>query len=254
MTEQKKSPKARRVLLDHKLIGKRFVPPMLEVTGGMAFVNWVEQMLPELLWLGLLNARHSTKGPSLAVALMKAGTDATGDSPKDWFATTSSYLRLSEEQRGTVVSSLLQTGDLEPIREAIAQLVSFYPECPLGFLFTDRSPAVLEQYRPDIKAFKTTLFSLMNRWDRPATLAQASAVYLGFVSGKLKVMEGMALANFPEIAKFPTTEESQIIAGSVRAAVSMLFGIHQGSKASTWSVYFWNRGFELQPCQGTWLR
>jgi len=249
-----KKSKARRVLSDHKQVGKRFIPPMVEATGGVEGINWTEQLLPELLWLGLLNDRHSTKGPSLAVSVMKAAKEATGESPKDWFATTSSYLRLSEEQQRAVVTSLSQTGELESIREALAQLVSFYPECPLRFLFVDASTVALEAYKPEIEAFKTILVSVMNRWEQPATLAQASAVYLGFASGMLKVMEGMALANFPEISKFPTTEESKIVAGGVRATVSMVFGIVQGSKASPWSTYFWNRGFELQPCHGTWLR
>lgn len=254
VANQQKSSKARRVLSDHKQVGKRFIPPMVEVMGGVEGLDWIEQMLPELLWLGLLNDTHSTRGPSLSVSLMKAAKEATGESPKDWFATTSSYLRLSEQQQRAVVTSLTHSGDLEPIREALAQLVSLYPECPFRFLFADLSTIALEAYEPDIEVFKAILVSLMNRWEQPATLAQASAVYLGFVSGMLKVMEGMALANFPEILKFPTTEESKIVAGSVRAAVSMVFGIERGSKASPWSTYFWNRGFELQPCHGTWLR
>jgi hypothetical protein len=249
--QSEKKPTRFRALSDHKQVGKRFIPPMIEATGGVEGVSWIEQLLPELLWLGLLNETHVTEGPSLAVSLIKAAKEATGESPRDWFATTSSYLRLTQEQKQAVVTSLTETEDLDRIRAALAVLVAFYPECPLAFLFDSQSP---EKHGIYIEDFKRILVSLMDRWDRPATLTQASMVYLGFVSDMLKVQEGMALANFPEVWNYPISEESMRVAASVRGTVSVMFGMEFGSKASPWSTYFWNRGFELQPCHGTWLQ
>ena len=234
----KNSRKAARgqVLTDHRQVGKRFIPPLVEVTGGVEGVKWVEQILPELLWLGLLNETHLAEGPDLAISLMKAAKEATArELPKDWFATASSYLRLSEGQKQTIVASLTASQKLEPIRLALAALVAFYPECPLAFLFHGVST---DKYNPNIKIFKIILDSLLGRRDRPAMLAQASVVYLGFVSDMLKIMDGMSLGNFPEISNYPHTEESQRVGASVRAVVSGFFGIESGSKPSPWAVYF----------------
>lgn len=42
-----------QVLLDHKKVGKRFVPPLLQL-GPLGEIKWIDCILPELLWLGLL--------------------------------------------------------------------------------------------------------------------------------------------------------------------------------------------------------
>ena len=60
------------VLADHQKVGKRFIPPFLKMD-KIVEVRWVDPILPELLWLGLLNARYGlAKGAELAVAISRA--------------------------------------------------------------------------------------------------------------------------------------------------------------------------------------
>ena len=46
------------MLSDHKQIGKRFIPPLLDFAGtdvnSLEKISWINCRLPELLWLGLL--------------------------------------------------------------------------------------------------------------------------------------------------------------------------------------------------------
>jgi hypothetical protein len=55
------------------------------------------------------------------------------------------------------------------------------------------------------------------------------------------------LANFPEIERYPNTEESKKIAVSIRMNAGIL--LHSDEKLSTeWCDYFWNRGLEISKC------
>jgi hypothetical protein len=126
-------------------------------------------------------------------------------------------------------------------------LIAFYPEYPLNFLFEGSLPQ-LEAFETSLERFKDFLSTLFDKYEKPATLMQANAIYIAFVTGLLKVAEGLSLANFPAVADFPETEESKRIATSVRATVNGLGGNYLDPKQSVWSNYFWNRGLELQPC------
>lgn len=53
--------KTKKILKDHKQIGKKFVPPMLQLQGGMKFVKWLDKILPELIWLRLLHEKLGIK-------------------------------------------------------------------------------------------------------------------------------------------------------------------------------------------------
>jgi hypothetical protein len=80
-------------------------------------------------------------------------------------------------------------------------------------------------------------------------LVQATATWLAFDSGKLKVKEGLALASFPEIEKYPETELSQKVGSGVRSTLNMLFGSAELCNSAEWPDYFWNRGLEVSKCE-----
>ena len=97
--------------------------------------------------------------------------------------------------------------------------------------------------------FKDVLVSIFDKWDTPGTFAQATAVYIAFVSDMMKVFKGLALANFPAIEDFPSTEESQRVASSVRSAVLISYEHFKADQSTAWISYFWKRGLELDDCK-----
>ena len=211
--------------------------------GPFHAVKWEAPILPELIWLGLLNEHHGmAKGAQLALSLAKAAVAAKDHT---WFAPASAYLALAADQRNEVLGSLRQSNELGPIKIGLTPLLSLYPECPLNFLFEDGLPRVEDH---QLEKFKIFLAKLFDRREKPATFIQANAVYIAFVTGLLKVNEGSLLAKFPAIEKFPDTEESQRIASGIRAMINGFFGGETYDKSSTWPRYFWNRGLELEPC------
>lgn len=259
MSQAKKGQPQKGVLADHQKVGKTFIPPMMKV-GPFKYSHWLGGIIPEFLWIGLLNYFHGEKiGADLAVSLARSATDITGQSPtgaipkapmpkfaeppKEWFAPTRAYTTLSEEQRKEVVKYLTKAQKLEPLQEALYPLAAFYPQFPLKFLFEGNA---LDENPERLVPLKETIKQLLDKYDRPPVMMLATALYIGFLTNKIKVFEGLALANFPAIEQYPNTEESRVVGASVRATALVMMDFKENS--FNWPDYFWNRGLELESC------
>lgn len=243
-----KTEKIKRVLSDHQKVGKRFIPPFLQKISNLKEVMWLDYILPELLWLGLLNEFYDHRtGAALALSLAKAAVTVNDQPNKIWFASTSSYSTLKKNKKNKIITFLKSSNELELLQKALFPLGAFYPKCPLNFLFGDR---LLRTKKPNeiLKKFKFLLSRMFDRTAIHSTRMQANAVYIAFVTEMLIVDSKTSLANFPAIADYPETEESIRIAASVRATTTGFFGLEQNKKYSPWSTYFWNRGLELESC------
>jgi len=239
------------VLSDHRRVGKRFIPPFFQTSGGLVEVRWIDTILPELLWLGLLNDRCGLeKGAALSVSMTRAALRSKGQENRILWAATSAFTSLTDDQKTSIVQALKASGDLEALRYALMPLCQFYPECPFIFIFGSSPHPHPDPPRAGLAWLKAVLKTLFDRWDKPGTLVQANAIYIAFVSDILKVVKGLSLANFPAVADFPDTEESKKIASGCRAIVTSFFGggpLYDMS--ASWPRYFWNRGLELDPCE-----
>jgi len=250
MTKQSKPKGSHRVLSDHKQVGKKFIPPML-TTGVFEEARWKEVILPELLWIAFLNDKHGLRqGAQLSLDVARAAIGAVSDvnrKMRPLYAGTSAYSLLNEAEQKQMVELLRKSSKLSSVRQALLPLGFFYPEWPLSFLLRDNGPSKNDA-DPHIDIVKRLLERHFNRWDTPATMVQANAIYIAFVTGKLRVAKGLALANFPAIQNFPATEESKHVAAAVRATISVLFGGEEANQQGSWPSYFWNRGIQLEEC------
>ena len=250
MTDETKatnSPKP-KILADHRQVGKRFIPPMLDV-GVFEAAKWREMILPEVLWIGLLNNANGFRlGGELSLDVARAAVNSfTDQKPQVLFAGASSFSTLDQTQQSRMVDELESKSKILPLRNSLATLAFYYPTFPLRFLFRDQELHE-DSNHVNLASLKILLESLFNRWETPATMVQANVVYIAFVTGKLHVKKGLALENFPAIQDFPRTQESKRIAGSVRAFVSAYFGHLGGQRVSAWPKTFWNRGLEIEKC------
>lgn len=248
MGSEQHSPSRRKpVLTDHQRKGKRLIPPLMQ---GITYqeISWGKQLIPELLWLALLNNRYGYRqGAKLALALPKSAEEATKDNQMGiWFITISSYSQLSiDEQKGTI--ELLRSKNvLDQYRTALMPLIHFYPSCPLSFLFDCESKVEVDVV--ELEEIKSVLASIFDRRSVEATFIQANAVYIGFILRKLVVSPDVSLAKFPEVQNYPKTEISMQVAASVRATVNSIIGNEVLKIGLAWPVYFWNHGLELEKC------
>jgi len=247
MTTHPNDKPPRPVLHDHRRIGKRFIPPFIAALGSLHEIRWVDEVLPEVVWLDLLNSQYGLReGAELAIRMPKAlhQKDATAT---QWFAFTSDYENLSAQDWADLIAALGEPV-VNRLKAALRPLVALYPRAPFSHLWPGGE---IPKTDDDLGIIREAVDRLLDRGDVPATFAQANAIYVGFAVNKLVVNKGLALANFPAIQHYPDTDESKAIASAVRAMVTGMVGHLREPSAEVrpWPAYFWRRGLELSPCE-----
>lgn len=232
------------VLKDHKRVGKVLVPPFVHLLGPTRDVSWIKSIMPELCWIALINAAHGDRRAVEMITALARAARLAAQSPNQAFASCTSYASLVGPRAETVRTSLAQSGHLAPLQTALIPLVGNYDGCAMGFLY-ESAPA-----RGDVAAVRSVLDAMFDRSERFSTMVQATAVWLMFDADILKVAEGLALASFPAIEDYPSTELSRKVGSGVRATLNMAFGddgpLHA---APDWANSFWNQGLTMQPCE-----
>lgn len=243
----------KKVLANHKKIRKEFIPPLLQFN-NIEPISWINYILPELLWIGLLNDYYGlAEGAELSLSVAKAAFNTKRKGKTRWFAPTSSYRDLSAIQKKKAIETLRSDHRLDKVKSALLPFALFYEKFPLNFLFENRNPKFGNESKI-MNRLKRCLSHLFNRRNKASTFVQANAIYIAFCTEIFKVKSGLAIANFPAIERYPQTEESKRIAASVRASLNMFFGSQINYKPTSWPKYFWNHGFELEKCDfnGLW--
>ena len=250
MTRRDSDPSAttqNNVLNDHRRVGKRFIPALADRLTHE--IRWIDEILPELLWLALLNHKYGwVRGAELALALAAAAAAESKSRRKIWFASTTAFSNPKAQTKVRIAETLKRNGSLQDIASAIKPLVNLYPKCPLRFLFDEENDLVIENREAAVQTIKDTIESLFDRRGEAETFCQGNAIYIAFVTGKLKVFEGLVLAKFPELQEYPRTELSQQIASAVRATINGFFGEFVHSLGRWWPSYFWNNGLKIGHC------
>jgi hypothetical protein len=238
----------RMILSDHKRQGKILVPPFTHMLGPLHEISWIKTILPELLWVALI---HNVHGDRRAVEIITVFSRLVRtikpSSASKWFAATSQYASLSRVDYAQLRLELQRQQMLTAILAPLEPLISWYPECPLALLFP--KPPRRSSQRDTLAPLKEVISSLYGRSERGPMMIQATAIWLAFDAGILKVTSDLSLARFPEIEHYPDTEISQKIGASIRNGLNMFFGSQIHYSDAAWPGYFWNRGLAIEPCE-----
>jgi hypothetical protein len=246
MSDAPRHEKQKGVLSDHKRVGKRFIPPFVHALDALREVKWIDVLLPELLWLALLNHQHGLmRGAELAVAVARVGVTTILPAKKVWFGPISAFEKMGEQQQQSAIAAFRDQGHLENLRLALRSLVALYPECPLAFVFEGEVPR--GERSDHLSQLKAVLADLFDKTGKAATLMQANAVYIAFATDMLFVSSSTSLAKFPAVASYPDTEEAKQVGAAARTAVMAFLGSSYDA-SSPWPRYFWNRGLEVDSC------
>ena len=238
------SENRRRVLRGYRQVGKRFIPPMLQHM-SLTESSWMDDRVPELVWIGLLIRVFGVKeGTAVAASVAKAAAKCD-QTAKRAFASVSDYVELSDEHKRCVRSVLNDEGMLAKARQGLAALIYNYPDFPLGFL-VETAKASEDVSGSALDDLKGAIDDIRDREGHAGIFVQATVVYIFFINDRLKVAPHMGLANLPAIEEYPMTDESKRVAASVRSAVT---GLLTWDIPSDWRKSFWNQGRSLGPCE-----
>jgi hypothetical protein len=252
MGKMEKNPakKSGKVLDSYRKVGAKFVPPMLH-SFKLDYISWSSQTMPELVWWDVLIDKVSHRFAA-KVAEEIAKYFKEDDNRDRWWAFISDYNHLSDVRASELRKHLSEAKVLAQLTECLTDFLNLYPDCPISKL-SDSKPtgAVNVDY---LVRFENRLRELEDKRSRNGVLSQAQAIYLGFILGKLRVKQGLALADFPEVQQYPGTEKSLRVGAAICSAVNMLAGqMLPKYPEDSWVQYFWRRSLELHPLDFTHL-
>jgi len=224
-----------------------YTPPILQL-GEFNGVYWLAEILPEIIWIGLLQDKFGIGlGSKLALQISETTNKIYSlNGTKQWLAPLSCFSKLTESEKFEIKKELTDLDYINNYGKAFGLITFLYPKFPLAFLIDD-----ISDMKQDISVseFKMFLSNLYDRTNFATTFMQATAVDMAFQSDLLTVGPETSLAKFDEISNFPNTEISMQVASSIRQTINLFFRNNNlFSSNGEWNNYFWNRGLELEKC------
>lgn len=244
MRKRGKKLRKKQILAGHKRVGKRFIPPMmqLQMTVDTSYVN---DMLPELIWIGLINERVGYVRGARIIEKVFLAVDALKEKDQDGnYALMSSFNKLTADQKTAITQALSEEGVLGIIQNSIAPLVLLYDDCPLIFL---GPPTNTYSQKDLISIIRLCVGKTIDRYDTPGIVLFGAMLLARLVTRKIKFSADMDLPDFNSVIDSPGSEEAKRAAGFMRANGLAEFGMIKAD--NLWAKKFWDKNFELSPCE-----
>lgn len=244
MSKQRKKKVVKQILEGHKRVGKSFIPPMKQIP-MMTDISYVNDMLPELVWIGLINDRVGYfRGARIIEKVFLVVDKIKKEGQEGNYALISSFNKLTSEQKLDIVASLRNDDVLEIIQNAIAPLVLLYDECPLSFMGPPTNTYSEEDL---VSIIKQCVKKTIDRYETPAVVLYGAMLLSRLVTKTIEFSSNMDLPDFDSVINSPDSDEAKRAAGFMRANGLGEFGILKLS--NSWAKHFWDRNYELSPCE-----
>jgi hypothetical protein len=236
--------KKKELLSGHKRVGKKFIPPLMQLP-GMRSMSYVDDILPELIWLGLINDTLGfVAGARFFEQIVKAAIEATEGKHGNHYALLSLYRSFDSDQKERFVKALTQASILNPLREYVAPLVLLYDECPIRFLGPPETVKSKEQL---LRNVKTCIELHVDKYETPGIVLNGMILISRFLTKSIHFSSNIELPDLNAVINRPGSEDAKRAAGFIRSNVLADFGMMNIDK--TWAQHFWSRGYELSPCE-----
>lgn len=236
--------KKKRLLDGHKRVGKTFIPPMMQLS-GLRQTSYVNDMLPELLWLGLVNdSLGFVNGARFFEKVVAAAVEVTGGGVQTNYALLSIYNSFGPAQKDAFLRTLDARSLLQPLREYLQPLVILYDECPVRFLGPPETPKSREHL---VKIIKSCVAHHIDKYETPGIVLNGMMLISRLITKTLKFSSDISLPDFNAVLNSPDSEEAKRAAGFMRANAIGEFGMLHID--ASWARHFWNQGYELSSCE-----
>jgi hypothetical protein len=231
------------ILAGHKKVGKKLIPPMMQLP-KMQALSYVDDILPELLWLGLINDRIGfAEGTRFFKEFLGATAPVRSDMKSNNLACVSSYGILDGAARGRLIQELTSSGLLVPLTDYLQPLTALYPRFPLGFLGTPTSPRSNGELVDELKA---CVSGHADKYETPGIVLNGNVLLSRLITKTITFSNTIKIPDFDTIFTDPESEEAQRAAAFMRS--NALAELAMNGR-SPWSEYFWRRSYELSPCE-----
>jgi hypothetical protein len=224
---------------------KKLISPINSLNNIKSY-GYVNDLLPELLWLGLIN---NYSGYLIGRDVLECVTTLEKEWPKPEapmnFALQSSYKNLSETQKEELLNSWQKKNLLHKIRNALAPLVLFYDRFSLRFI---GPPDSIISQDALIKRLETVISLTSNKYDTPGVMLHGALFLNNLMADRIRISSEIDLPDFEAVIHAIDSPEGKRAAGFLRASAMAQIGFI--SLPSDWAEYFWSTSYSLVPCRG----
>lgn len=224
--------------------GKHFIPPMKQLA-GIREQSYVNDILPELIWLGLI---HDRMGYKFGADVLEVVVELSKSWPRRDvlvnYATQVAYAGLSVEQKAEIVDAWKKRHMLEDIEHALAPLVLLYDGFSMAFV---GPPASVITEETLTLRMKQCVQKHIDRYETPGVVLCGSLLLTRLAAGTIKFAQHLKIPDLNAVIEKPGSDEAKRAASFIRSSAMAEVGMLALQK--DWHRYFWNRGVELSPCE-----
>lgn len=242
--------KNKRILEDHKQIGKKLIPPLMHSI-PLQLSSYTEELLPEIIWMGLI---HEELGYKKGIDLIRLFVQSAYDSKKsdDYinFSISSNLYKLNVNEKKVLVEKLLKKGIYLEISDILSPLVYFYEDSPFSFL-NKEVDLTKEDEQVLLEKLKKSLYENFDRFQQASNVAQLNVYYTRILDGKVHFPNDMKIPDFNSIIDNPESEEANEASAFVRNGIKseFMYMSDMENYDYIWSKSFWNQSFKLDNCE-----
>jgi hypothetical protein len=241
---------------DHKRVGRRLVPPMLQLE-GMKSVHWLRELFPDMLWICSLIADDPHGRVFTCARVLDVIADALPppgeESPLIITGALTSFEATPEDARASVIAALEEKGLYDTaVPDGFAHTLSMYPGAPGAWLI---GPWKERGITVDWEAAQAHLKSVILACADGRTAASTAAKHVYFRayarSGKLHL--GPAIETAKLLVRYPhdlTEVELKRVDAFVRAGFLAMIRMPDELVAprQEWAGTFWRKNWSIFPC------
>lgn len=233
------------VLKNHKKVGSKFIPPFSQF-GGLTEISYVNQILPEIIWMGLINDKLGyQKGVDLVTWLTKNAFALKETKNFVNYALVSNFGLLSKNNKIKLKNKLQTDNMLETLQDVLAPLIILYKDFPLSFL--GKSNSKLDK-NDLIRRLKFSIERHIDKYETPGIVIQANVMYIRSITGGLFFTRNIKPPDLGSIIQNPESEEAKRTESFARTqAMQELMPLGRRLKFN-WARSFWNRSYKIDKC------
>lgn len=238
---------SKKTVLDgHKRKGSKFIPPMMQVPTELKEISYVNQILPEIIWMGLVNDRVGyKKGIDLSTKLAEIAFGLKSTENHVNFSLVSNFNLLSNVAKKRLVEILERNSTLSGYHYYLSPLIELYKDFPLSFLGKNKKPQPRSEL---IDILKKCIDRHFDKHQTPSLVIQANVVHLRSITGGLHFAKHIEEPDLNALIESPQSDKARRAGAFVRIhAMSELMPMGE-DRLDDWSCSFWNQSYQLDSC------
>jgi hypothetical protein len=176
--------------------------------------------------------------------LVRAAIEATDGKHGTHYAFLTIYRSFDSDQKERFVGALSKASILNPLREYVAPLVLLYDECPVRFL---GPPETVKSEEQLIHILKACVARHIDKYETPGIVLNGMILISRFLTKSISFSSDIDLPDLNAVIHSPGSKDAKRAAAFMRANALADHGMMNIDQA--WARHFWNRGYELSPCE-----